>query len=82
MGFDLTEGYGVTYGPTMRMLVDLSDLDKSRWVNQSGNSGHAYHPNYDDQLPLWVGNQLLAFPFTREAIEPTVTQRLQLVPTG
>ena len=82
MGFDTTEGYAVTYGPTMRMLVDLSDLDDSRWINQSGNSGHAYHPNYDDQLPLWIDNQLLPFPFARAAVDATTAHRLELVPTG
>jgi penicillin G amidase len=82
MGYDTTEGYAVTYGPTMRMLVDLSNLDDSRWVNQSGNSGHAYHPNYDDQLPLWIDNQLLAFPFGRAAVDATTAHRLELVPTG
>ncbi len=82
LAFDTTDGYAVTEGPTMRMLVDLSNLDNSRWINQSGNSGHAYHPNYDDQLPLWMDNQLLPFPFTRRAIDPTITQRLELIPSG
>ena len=27
--------------PSMRMVVDLSDLDASTWVNQTGGSGHA-----------------------------------------
>ena len=39
MAFDDREGYHVTGGPTMRMLIDLGDLDASRWVNQSGVSG-------------------------------------------
>ena len=82
LAFDTADGYAVTEGPTMRMLVDLSNLDNSRWINQSGNSGHAYHPNYDDQLPLWMDNQLLPFPFTRRAIDPTITQRLELIPSG
>ncbi|HET9647812.1 MAG TPA: penicillin acylase family protein, partial [Microlunatus sp.] len=80
MGSELTQGYAVTSGPTMRMLVDLSNLDSSRWINQSGNSGHAYHANYDDQLPLWAGNQLLPFPFSRPAVEATAVRRLELVP--
>ena len=60
MGYDDRAGYAVATGPTMRMLVDLGDLDQSRWVNQSGVSGHAYHRNYDDQTPLWVAQPDLA----------------------
>src|SRR5690606_5880083 len=35
-------GYRVTAAPSMRMVVDLADLDASTWVNQTGNSGHAF----------------------------------------
>ena len=43
MAYDTTQGYTVTSAPTMRMVVDLGNLDQSRWVNQSGVSGHAFH---------------------------------------
>ena len=36
----------------MRMILDLSNLDESRWVQLTGNSGHAFHSNYDDQFEL------------------------------
>src|SRR5690606_19260537 len=58
MSFDLSEPYAVRSGPTMRMLVDLGDLDRSRWVNQSGVSGHAFHPHYADQAELWATNRM------------------------
>ena len=32
--------------PSMRMVVSLADLDRSRWVNLTGASGHAF----DDAL--------------------------------
>ncbi|HEU4546312.1 MAG TPA: penicillin acylase family protein [Microlunatus sp.] len=82
MAFDDTRGYGVTTGPTMRMVVDLDDLDRSRWINQSGTSGHAYHPNYDDQAPLWVTNQTVPFVTSRSAVDATTAHRLTLAPTG
>jgi penicillin amidase len=75
-------GYRVTNGPTMRMRVDLADLDNSRWVNQSGNSGHAFHHNYADQTELWATNQLLPMLSTRARVEETTTDRLELVPAG
>lgn len=73
-------GYAVTNGPTMRMVVDLGDLDNSRWVNQSGTSGHAFHPNYDDQLALIATNRTLAWPFSRPRVEQAATDRLELLP--
>ena len=66
----------------MRMLVDLGDLDQSRWVNQSGVSGHAFHRNYDDQTELWAGNQMWPFVSSREAVEARTTDRMELVPAG
>ncbi len=82
LGYDETQGYAPTVGPTMRMVVDLSDLDASRWINQTGESGHAYNSNYDDQLQLWATDQLLPFRFSRSAVDAAATRRLTLVPTG
>jgi penicillin amidase len=82
MGFDDTAGYTVTTAPTMRMLVDLGDPDASRWVNQSGVSGHAYSPHYDDQTDLWASNRMWPFVSSRAAVEARTTDRLRLVPGG
>jgi penicillin amidase len=82
LGYDTRAGYAVTEGPSMRMLVDLGNLDASRWINQSGNSGHAFGPNYADQLPLWATNQLLPFSFSRRAVDARTTVRMELVSGG
>ena len=82
MAFDDTRGYRVVAGPTMRMVVDLSEEDNSQWINQSGTSGHAFHPNYDDQAPLWVAGETVRFVVSREAVDELAKHRLNLVPTG
>jgi penicillin amidase len=82
MTYDTRQGYQVTSGPTMRMLVDLGQLDQSRWVNQSGTSGHAYHRNYDDQTELWARNDTWPLVSSRSAVEARTENRLELVPTG
>jgi penicillin amidase len=66
----------------MRMVVDLGNLDQSRWVNQSGVSGHAFHVNYADQTQLWVRNETWPFVATRAAVEARTEQRLELLPGG
>jgi len=82
MAYDTRRGYTVTSGPTMRMVVDLGNLDQSRWVNQSGVSGHAFHANYADQTELWTSNRTWPFVATRAAVEARTEHRLELVPGG
>ena len=53
----------------MRMVVDLSDFDKSRWINLTGVSGHAFSSNYTDQTNLWVRGETLPWAFTKGAVE-------------
>ncbi|MFI5959999.1 penicillin acylase family protein [Cryptosporangium sp. NPDC051539] len=47
------DGYEVDWVPSMRMVVDLADLDRSRWVNLTGESGHPFSDHYADQVELW-----------------------------
>jgi penicillin amidase len=82
MGFDDRQGYAVTSAPAMRMLIDLGDLDQSRWVNQSGVSGHAFHRHYDDQTELWANQRLWPFVSSRRAIEAGTSSRQELLPSG
>jgi penicillin G amidase len=79
-GWDTSTGYAVDAVPSMRMIVDLSNLNESRWVQLTGNSGHAFHPNYDDQLELWRTGQLLTFRFEKATIEKENTHVLTLKP--
>lgn len=72
--------FNVTAGPVMKMVVDLGDWDNSRWINLSGQSGHAYHPNYRDQLPLMARNELLPWPYARFRTDAIATHRLELLP--
>jgi penicillin G amidase len=37
----------------MRMVVDLSDLDNSRAIHTTGQSGHPYHRHYTDLIDDW-----------------------------
>jgi penicillin G amidase len=82
MAFDDRRGYAVTAGPAMRMLIDLGDLDASRWVNQSGVSGHAFHRHYDDQTELWANQRLWPFVSSRGAVEARTASRQELLPNG
>ncbi|MFC6236710.1 penicillin acylase family protein [Longivirga aurantiaca] len=80
-GWTLPE-YTVDWVPSMRMVLDMSDLDRSTWVNLTGASGHAYHPNYVDQLDAWAAGDTFPFPFTKPAVEAAATDTLTLTPAG
>ena len=55
--------------PSMRMVVDLSNLDNSRTVLPSGQSGHVMSKYYDDQVHNWIENDMYANYFSREIVE-------------
>jgi penicillin amidase len=79
-GWYAPDGYEVTWVPSMRMVVDLADLDASRYVNLTGVSGHAFHEHYDDQTPLWAAGDSIAWPFTPTAVEGATVDLLTLQP--
>jgi penicillin amidase len=77
-----TDSYRVTSAPSMRMVVDLADLDASRWVNQTGNSGHPFHANYTDQTQVWLDGETYRWAHSRDAVRERVQDELLLVPEG
>lgn len=81
-GWSANLGYEVDWGPAMRMVVDLSDLDSSTWVNQTGQSGHAHNDHYDDQLNAWIANEQYPWPHSPDAVRASADQILTLVPRG
>ncbi|MEV6649276.1 penicillin acylase family protein [Streptomyces sp. NPDC051219] len=79
-GWNAADGYGVIWVPSMRMVVNLNDLDKSRWINLSGASGHAYSAHYTDQTDMWAKGELLDWAFTEEAVDRTTVDAMVLRP--
>jgi len=75
-----SDSYDVTEAPSMRMVVSLADLEKSRWVNLTGASGHAFDAHYVDQTDLWVDGRTLAWPFARKEVAASAQDTLTLVP--
>jgi len=78
--WDAAKGFEVTSAPSMRMVVDLSNFDQSRWIQLSGESGHAYQGNYADQTSMWVDGDMLPWAYTRDAVDATNDHELVLTP--
>ncbi|MDU0254434.1 penicillin acylase family protein [Streptomyces sp. PU10] len=79
-GWNAAGGYGVIWVPSMRMVVNLGDLDKSRWINLSGASGHAYSAHYTDQTDKWANGELLPWSFSKKAVDESTSDTLVLKP--
>jgi penicillin G amidase len=79
--WNAVDGYAVTSAPSMRMVVDLDDLDRSRWINLTGASGHIASGHYRDQTSLWVDGRTLPWVFGKSAVEKATQHRLVLEPT-
>ncbi|GIG38706.1 penicillin amidase [Cellulomonas phragmiteti] len=82
-GWDASTGsYEVTSAPSMRMVVDLGDLDSSTWVNLTGTSGHPASKHYDDQFEAWAQGRQFPWPFSEAAVRADAVDRQTLVPAG
>lgn len=46
-------------GPIYRQLIDLSNLENSRYIFAIGQSGRLFSPYFDNLLPLWQRGQYL-----------------------
>ncbi len=79
---DASQGYEVTAVPSMRMVVDLADPDRSRWIQLTGNSGHAFGPHYLDQFPLWQRGETLPWAFSADAVAKSARDTLTLQPAA
>jgi penicillin amidase len=79
-GWDATEGYTVTWLPSMRMIVDLGDLRNSVTVHTTGESGHAYHPHYIDMADLWRNIQYYPMLWNEQAVVSNAVNHLVLKP--
>ena len=77
-GWNAAGGYEVVWVPSMRMVVNLGDLDKSQWINLTGASGHAYSAHYADQTDKWAKGELLTWSFSEKAVQESASDTLLL----
>ena len=65
---------------TYRATYDLADLDRSRFVAPTGQSGNPLSPRYRDFLKLWARGEYVPMTTRRELIEAGALGRLRLTP--
>ncbi|MFE7750425.1 penicillin acylase family protein [Streptomyces sp. NPDC057428] len=77
-GWNAAGGYGVIWVPSMRMIVNVGDWDKSRWINLTGASGHAFSSHYTDQTDKWADGELLDWSYTKDGVDGSTVDTLTL----
>jgi penicillin amidase len=79
-GFEGDGPFDVYVVPSWRAVYDLSNLDDSRGILPTGQSGNPASPHWNDQTGMWTAGELRPLPFTRAAVEAAATERLSIVP--
>jgi len=55
--YALDQPYHANHGVSMRLIVDLADMDGSLHVLPTGESGQIGSPHYKDQIPLYLNGR-------------------------
>ena len=72
--------FNAVHGASQRLIMDLSDWNQTMAVNSTGQSGHIFHPNFKDQIPMFQAGEYHLLSFTRSAVEKNTQATLILEP--
>ncbi|HLE92905.1 MAG TPA: penicillin acylase family protein [Anaerolineales bacterium] len=79
-GWSVQDGYETNWLPSMRMIVDLGNLNNSVTVHTTGQSGHAYHPHYIDMAEMWANIQYYSMSWDQNEVVSQMEGHLVLTP--
>jgi penicillin amidase len=72
--------FRVTLGASVRIVIDVGDWDKSKWINSPGQSGDPRSPHYGDLAPLWAKGKYVPMLYSKAAVDEATEQRIVLSP--
>ncbi|HEX2541408.1 MAG TPA: penicillin acylase family protein [Caldimonas sp.] len=75
-----TSDFRVTSGASYRQVVDVSDWDKSIWINVPGQSADPKSPYYKNLIEAWSKGEYFQMAFSRGAVESKRADTLNLRP--
>jgi penicillin amidase len=79
-GWELGESFEVDWLPSEREIVDLGDLNNSLAGHTTGQSGHAFHPHYDDMAQMWAEVGYVPMWWDKESVIQDAEGHLVLTP--
>ncbi|MBD2682462.1 MULTISPECIES: penicillin acylase family protein [Nostoc] len=74
------ESFEVTDIPSLRMIVDLGNLDNSLGIHTPGQSGHAFHRHYKDMVNSWCRIEYHPMLWQKTNVAANTTATLKLMP--
>jgi penicillin amidase len=78
--YDLSNPYGAGTITSQRQIVDLADLTRSVSMHTTGQSGHPFHPHYDDMIDPWRNIEYHPMLWERVNVEASAEGVLVLTP--
>ncbi len=72
--------FEMTLGPSVRRIIDFSDLSKTRSVLPTGQSGNPLSSHFGDQTELWLNSQYRTFYQDSSFFEQADFRSMKLVP--
>ncbi len=61
-------------------MIDLADVERSRYVVAGGQSGNPVSPHYRDLFALWRRGQGVPIAWSADAVRASTVDRLVLRP--
>ncbi|MBD2203624.1 penicillin acylase family protein [Calothrix sp. FACHB-1219] len=74
------KSFEVTDIPSLRMIVDLKNLDNSLAIHAPGQSGHAFHKHYIDMVDPWRKIEYHPMLWEQENVNANTAAKLKLIP--
>ncbi len=73
--------YNIWVAAQQRQIIDLNNWDAMLAVDSTGQNGNLFHPQREDQTPMWVAGKYYTVSFSRAAAEKNAANILILSPT-
>ncbi len=75
-----TKKFEAVVGPSMRFILDWSNVDSFLMIGNLGQSGNPFSRHYDDFLPFMQEGKYWNIPFTKVKIKERTVNKLFLMP--
>jgi len=72
--------YKVNVGPSTRRIIDFSDIEHSKSILPTGQSGNPFSPHYRDQAQMYINGEFREMLLNSEEIERTAPNTLLFEP--
>ncbi len=79
-GWSASQPFAVRSLPSLRVIIDMADLENSCAIHTTGQSGHPFSPHYADLINDWRFIRYHPLRFGEEAVREAAAHRLELRP--